>query len=131
MALCSLKYTYVGKKIFYRQTKAVLDQKHSFFPCRSRICDLRTGTQRKFADLRFADWHTSDICGFAIVECAQEFLNLRLGDWDTKKICGFAICGLAHLRHLQICDCRMCPGIFGFAIYGLTKKFACPPLYIV
>jgi hypothetical protein len=30
-----------------------------------RICDMRIN-QYKFANLRFADWHTSEICGFAI-----------------------------------------------------------------
>jgi hypothetical protein len=34
-----------------------------------RIYDLRI-THYKFADLRFADWHTSEICGFAI--CGQK-----------------------------------------------------------
>jgi hypothetical protein len=59
---------------------ADLNQKHCFFPaiCRFAICGL--GDQRnlricdlqinhcKFADLRFADWHTSEIYGFAIAE---------------------------------------------------------------
>ncbi len=32
-----------------------------------RICDLRIN-HYKFADLRFADWHTSEIYGSAIAE---------------------------------------------------------------
>jgi hypothetical protein len=67
MAFLNLKYTDVGKIEYERQTNPDLGQKHCFFPC-------------KFVDLRFADWHTSEICGFAIAELAHEF-------------CGFAICG--------------------------------------
>ncbi len=29
---------------------------------------LRTGAPKKLRDLRFADWHTSEICGFAIAD---------------------------------------------------------------
>jgi hypothetical protein len=43
------------------------NQKGCFFPC-------------KFADLRFADCHTSEICGFFIAEKAQEFVDLRFVD---------------------------------------------------
>jgi hypothetical protein len=57
-----------------------------------RICDLRTGTpgnfaicnlrikRYKFADLRFADWHTSETCGFAIA-------NLRICGQTNKFAC--------------------------------------------
>ncbi len=31
----------------------------------------------KFAGLQFADWHTSEICGFAIADWDQEFADLR------------------------------------------------------
>jgi hypothetical protein len=31
----------------------------------------------------------------------------------SMKICGFVICGLAHLKHLQICKCGMSPRIYG------------------
>ncbi len=31
-----------------------------------RVSNLRLGEQERFADLRFADWHIYDICGFAI-----------------------------------------------------------------
>jgi hypothetical protein len=51
---------------------------------------------KKFADLRFADWDTKDVYGFAI--CGY-----------SLQICGFAICGLAHLRNLLIFDCGMSP----------------------
>jgi hypothetical protein len=95
-----------------------MDQKHRCFPSR-------------FVDLRFADW---DICGNLWI------WDLRIWDlriwalriWDLRinhyKFYWLAICGLAHLRNLQICDCGMSPRIFGFAICGLTRKFACPPL---
>jgi hypothetical protein len=38
--------------------------------------DLRINNY-KFADLRFADWHTSECCGFVIAERAQEFEDLQ------------------------------------------------------
>jgi hypothetical protein len=54
------------------KTNADLDQKHGFFPC-------------KFADLRFTVWHTTEICGITIAECAQRFAdkhkNLRAHLW--------------------------------------------------
>ncbi len=31
----------------------------------------------KFADLQFADWYASEICGFAIAGLAQEFADLQ------------------------------------------------------
>ncbi len=66
MAFCSLKYTYVGKKIRGKPERI-------WILAKLRICDLRTGIPRKFVDLRinhykFADWHTSEICGFAITK---------------------------------------------------------------
>jgi hypothetical protein len=39
-----------------------------------------------FADLRFADWHTQEICGFAIEEGDQEFADLLFADFN-KKVC--------------------------------------------
>jgi hypothetical protein len=33
--------------------------------------------------LQFANWHTYEICGFAIAKCAQEFGDLR---FSYKKI---------------------------------------------
>jgi hypothetical protein len=45
------------------------------------IADLRLlDKSYKFADLRFADWHFSGICGFAI---ADEPKNLRI--WDLRN----------------------------------------------
>ncbi len=41
-----------------------------------RSCYVRIN-HYKFADLRFADWHTLEIWGFAIAEWAQEFADLR------------------------------------------------------
>ncbi len=40
----------------------------------------------KFADLQFADWHTSENYGFAIAEKAQEFSDWRVCGLN-KKIC--------------------------------------------
>jgi hypothetical protein len=48
---------------------------------------------RKIADLRYADWDTKEICGFAIR--ALFIKNLRL-----------AIGGLAYLRNLRISDLK-------------------------
>ncbi len=67
-----------------------------------RFCYLRTGTQRKFADLRFSD------------------LSLQ--------ICGFAICILANLRSLRIYYCGMSPRICRFAICG--QKKICVPTFV-
>ncbi len=58
---------------------------------------------------------------------------------NSVETCGFSICELiiticqfadctAHLRNLRICDSGMSPRIFGFAICGQYKNFACPPL---
>jgi|688.fasta_scaffold906021_1 hypothetical protein len=68
----SLKYTYIGKKKYWRRTSEDL---HAFFLENLRICDLRTGTPRKFADLRFED--------------------------KSLQVFGFAICRLAHLKNLR------------------------------
>jgi hypothetical protein len=54
--------------------------------CRFAICGL--GQQgnlwfcglHKFSDLRFADFHTSEMCRFALAELAQEFVDLRFAD---------------------------------------------------
>jgi hypothetical protein len=35
----------------------------------------------------------------------QKFADLRFADGDTKEICGFAICGLI-LANVRICDLR-------------------------
>ncbi len=54
-----------------------------FFLANLWVCDLRTGIPRKFADLRFSEWHISelsDVCGLAIVEWAQELADLRFAD---------------------------------------------------
>jgi hypothetical protein len=56
----------------------------AFFLANLRFCDFRTGTPRKCADLQFADWHTSEICG--IYDCGM-----------SPRICGFAICGRTRL----------------------------------
>ncbi len=68
-------------------------QKHCFFPANLRICglghqgnwqicDLRIN-HYECADLRFTVWHTSEICGFAIADLAQEFSDLRT---NKKKL---------------------------------------------
>jgi hypothetical protein len=61
--------------------------------------------------------HFVEICGFGICEL-------------IIKICGIALCRLAHIRNLRIFNGGMSPKIRGFAICGLQKKFACPPLII-
>ncbi len=75
-----------GMRIWIRNT--------AFFFANFQNCDLLTGKPRifvnlrmqintykfEFADLRFADWHTLEICRFAIVERAQEFADLRFAD---------------------------------------------------
>ncbi len=68
-----------------------------FIWIRNTICYLRTGTPRKFADLRFADQ-------------SYKFADLRFADWH-------------YLRNLRICDCEMSPRICGFAICGEKKNF--------
>jgi len=88
MAFRSQKYTYVTKKILEQnqiRITAYSLQICGFAICRRghqgyfRVCDLRIN-HYKCADLRFADWHTSDIYGLAITECAQEFPDLRFSD---------------------------------------------------
>ncbi len=83
----------------------------AFFYANSQICDLRTGTPMKFADLQFADCDTKEICGFTICgSIITDFADLRFVDWHNSEIC-------------RICDCGMSPRICGFAICGLTKNF--------
>ncbi len=77
MAFRSLKYTYVGKNKYYMQTNADLDQKYFLFPC-------------KFANWRFADWDTEEICGLIITnlricDLRNEPKNLRICDLRTNK----------------------------------------------
>ncbi len=71
MGFLSLKYNYVGKKIYEYQTNADLDQKQCFFPC-------------EFADLRFPDWDTKEICGVAI--CGLIIADLIWPDSTFKLI---------------------------------------------
>jgi hypothetical protein len=62
ISLRSLKYTYVGKKKVLEANQCGSEsQTMFFFLATFRICDLRTKTPRKFADLRSADWHTTEI----------------------------------------------------------------------
>ncbi len=44
-----------------------------------RICIWQIN-QKKFAELKFADSRTSEICGFAITDWAQKFADLRFAD---------------------------------------------------
>ncbi len=73
---------------YQRQNSLDLDRKHCFFSC-------------KFADLRFVDWDTKDICGFAV--------------------CGMSprICGFTKMRFAEIClptfDCKIY--IHKYALY--------------
>jgi hypothetical protein len=54
--------------------------------------------------------------------------SLRICDFliNHKNLRVFVICGVA--RDLRIYDSGRVPRICGFAICGLLKKFACPPL---
>ncbi len=61
--------------------------------------------------------------------------NLRFADWDTNETCGFIntnlwICNLRISKPQKFANCRLRkePRICGFAMCGLTTKFACPPL---
>ncbi len=67
-------------------------------------------------------------CGSGSKTLPCNFSDLRFADWYTKEICGFCDLRTGTLRNFRICDCGMSPRICGFAICGLTKKFACPPL---
>ncbi len=90
MAFRSLKYTYVGKRQRQtKQTNADLDRNTAVFLENLQICDLQVNHYKffKIADLRFADWHTSEICGFAIAELAQEFADLQFADYPKKIAC--------------------------------------------
>jgi hypothetical protein len=92
MAFHSLKYTYIGKKVFEAnqcgsgsETLSVSLQICIFAICglgqqgNLWFCYLRIN-HYKFSDLRFADWHTSEMCRFALAELAQEFVDLRFAD---------------------------------------------------
>jgi hypothetical protein len=100
MAFRSLKYTYVGKKNIWGQPVQVWITHAAFFLENLRICGSRTGTPRKFANLRYADF--------------------------SLQIWGFVICGEAHLRNLRFCYCGMRPSICGFATCDITKKSCLP-----
>jgi hypothetical protein len=41
----------------------------------------------KFADLQFADWHISEIDGFAIAQWGQEFADLQFSDYQKQYAC--------------------------------------------
>ncbi len=76
-----------------------------------RICDLRIN-HYKFADLRFADWNTMEICGSAI--CGLIITNLRICDVRTGTPQKFA-------------DLRLYSKHKNLGICGLTKKIKFPP----
>jgi hypothetical protein len=48
------------------------------------FCDLH-----KFSDLRFADWHTSEMCRFALAELAQinEYIKESQSEMPSIRIC--------------------------------------------
>jgi hypothetical protein len=77
MAFRSLKFTYVGKKVLGANQCGSGSETLPF--ANLRFCDLRTGTPRKFADLRFADL------------ASQKSTNLRLRNEP---------------KNLRICDLR-------------------------
>jgi len=54
--------------------------------------DQNTAFSLKFADLRFADWDTKEICGIAI--CELIIANMRICDLRTgtsRRICALVI----------------------------------------
>jgi hypothetical protein len=53
-----------------------------------QICDLQIN-QNKYADMKFANSHISEICGFAIANRAQEFADLGFCELK-KQLCKFA-----------------------------------------
>ncbi len=50
--------------------------------------NLQTGSPTKFADLKFADSHISEICGIAIADSAQKFADLKKN--MRSHLCKFA-----------------------------------------
>ncbi len=63
----------------------------AFFFANFRICDLWTGTRRKFADLQFAVNH-------------YKFVDLQFADWHTSEICKFAMRN--GTKNLRVCDLK-------------------------
>jgi hypothetical protein len=83
------------------------------------LADLRTGTPRKFVDLRFADLRFANlrfaICGFEI--CGLIITNLWISNLRTGRPQKFADLRLRNEpKNFRICDLRT------------KKKFVCPPL---
>ncbi len=88
-------------------------------------CELETFLLGEFDDLRFADWDTKEICGFAILGLIITYLRicdlrtgtprkfadlpLRISDWLTKKkICLPTLTffsGTLHRNKHPICIC--------------------------
>jgi hypothetical protein len=64
-----------------------------------------------------------------------KFEALRFADWFTKEICGFAVCGLI-MTNLRICDLRNDTSQTFVDLrlrnepkkLWITNKFTCPPL---
>ncbi len=42
---------------------------------------------QRWADLKFADWHNLEICGFVGAEWAQEFADLKFANFKVKFAC--------------------------------------------
>jgi hypothetical protein len=77
MACRSLKYSYVGKDDIRGKPMRIWSRNTEFFLANLRMCDLRTGIQRKSVDLWINHY------------------NLRTCDCRmSPRICGFLICGV-------------------------------------
>ncbi len=91
MALRSLKYSYVGKEYIRGKSMRIWSET-LLYTC-------------KFADLRFADWVTKEICGFAI--CGLIMTFLRISDLRTGTPQKVAYVWLRiEPKNLRICDLR-------------------------
>ncbi len=85
-----------------------MDQKHCFILC-------------NFADLRFADWETKEICGFAICGCI--ITNFRICDLRTGIPQIFADLRLQNEpKNLRICDLRTNKQILRAHLYDLFMR---------
>jgi hypothetical protein len=89
MAFSSLKYSYAGKENTLEVNQCGSESENAFILANFRICDLRTGTPRKFAD------QSLQICGFAICGltkkiCEPTFVNKTGLMFSTSKNSGFS-----------------------------------------
>jgi hypothetical protein len=55
------------------------------------VCLIRCLFPCQFADFRFADWETNEICGFAFCGLINSLADLGFADWHTSEMCGIAV----------------------------------------